>query len=387
MPKSVSEVPDGNQFSRSSTEGQIADAAVRTFRILLNSPSEAFDIQSSCGVFIGQPHPVNSNITCTSFDAKYEGNTRMTLLATFQYASTPSASASSSTGGQDSKQISPEVRPASWSVSTELTEEPVRLWRLYYGDGGINAFDNAFGGLVQPTNVNGDRYEGLSILKPVSSIRFTQFVLGGSEDPTEHCAYVGMINRDRLQLGSLAILPHELMLRGVSSSPTVESCAGLVRRGWNVLYTFLLKKTTDSITKYTVNPFGEDIPPAEDIQVGWDMPVILEGRNVYCGFDPAAPEAHQDPYGLPLKKGDDDAILDPDNLELADGVAIGDIQRAHVKIGGFSARGTSQAPASEPVALNPDGTPRLVRDFHPIVHLHQVYEDFYMRDTLRLRID
>ena len=381
MPKSVAEVPDGNQFSRSSTEGQIADAAVRTFRILLNSPDEAFDIQSSCGVFIGQPHPLNENITCTSFDAKYEGNTRMALLATFQYASTPSASSSSAGGGQDSKQISPEVRPASWSVSTELTEEPVRLWRQYYGDA-----VSAFGGLVQPTNVNGDRYEGLTILKPVSSIRFTQFVLGGSGDPTEHCAYVGMINRDRLQLGSLTILPHELMLRGVSSSPTVESWAGLVLRGWNVEYAFLLKKTTASITKYVANPFVGDIPAAEEIQVGWDMPVILEGRNVWC-FDPAAPEAHQDPYGLPLKKGDDDAILDPDNLELADGVAIGDIQRAHVKIGGFSARGTSQAPANEPVALNPDGSPRLVGEFDPIVHLHQVYEDFNMRDTLRLRID
>ena len=39
MPKGVTEISQGNQFSRSANEGQLADSATRTFRVLLNSPS------------------------------------------------------------------------------------------------------------------------------------------------------------------------------------------------------------------------------------------------------------------------------------------------------------------------------------------------------------
>jgi hypothetical protein len=92
MPKGVTEISQGNQFSRSANEGQLADSATRTFRVLLNSPSEVFDIQASCGVFVGDPHPTNPNIYCASFDAKYEGDTRMVLVATFNYQSAATAS-------------------------------------------------------------------------------------------------------------------------------------------------------------------------------------------------------------------------------------------------------------------------------------------------------
>jgi hypothetical protein len=375
MPKAVSEVSDGNQFSRSLNQGQIADSATRTFRIILNSPSEAFDIQASCGVFIGNAHPVNPNLACTNFDAKYEGETRMVFLATFSYASAPAASGVGSSEGQNPKTISPEYRPANWTISTELSESPLRRWRL-------RASMTEWGEPTKTVNPVGDMYEGLSTLKPMTTIKVTQFVLGGADDPTKHCRYVGYINSDTFQLGSLQIDPHELMLRSITATPTVEPWGSLVRKGWSVDYAFLFNETIAEVN------FDEEGEAAESIEssIGWDAAIIVEGRNVKA-FNPADADAWKDPYGQPLKPGPDGAPLDPDNLSLPEGVDPDSKQRAHVAITGFSERGMSQSPAGEPIALNLDGTPRKISSTRPpIVRAYQIYESIPMVGTLQLRL-
>ena len=376
MPRGVTEISQGNQFSRSANEGQLADSATRTFRVLLNSPSEVFDIQATCGVFVGNPHPTNPNIYCASFDAKYEGDSRMVLVATFNYQSAATASDSGGGGGDGgSKTISPEIRPANWSISTELTEVPVRRWALRLGSG-------SWANFTSTRNPAGDLYEGLTKLQPMTTIKVTQFVLGGAEDPTRNTIYVGTINSKAIGLGFLNIEPHTMMLRSISATPAIESFGRLVRRGWTAEYTFLIRNEYVDVTFVTVG----EANATEVVNVGWDAAIIVEGRNVRA-FNPVGAAAWQDPYGQPLKAGPDGAPLDPNNLSLPDGVAVGSKQRAHVGITGFSDRGMSQSPAGEPIALNLDGTPRKVTDARPpIVRAYKIYEAVDMIDKLKLRL-
>lgn len=395
MPKAVAEISTGNQFSRSSDQGALADSATRTFRVLLNSPDEVFDIQSTCGVFIGDAHPTNVNIACNSFDAKYEGDTRMVLLATFNYGSEASAQTSSGGGGGQAggpKTISPEYRPASWSISTEIAEVPLRGWRRRTGvsewAGDVFLGQNISQFLV-PTLPRGQRVEGLTRFMPMTTIKFTQFVLGGFGDPTAHCRHVGKINSEQIRVSSLDILPHELMLRSINATPTVEPWGGLVRRGWNVEYSFLFKPEVVNIN-YCERGSSGACTEQVATNIGWDAAIIVEGRNVvaYDPADPAEDLTWRDPYALPLQKGSDGTIIDPDNLALTGGVAPGEIVPAHVRVAGFSDRNETQAVANDPVALNADGTPRKLSDaVDPLVWAYQIYEDINMTTTLGLRLD
>lgn len=389
MPKGVSEISQGNQFSRSANEGQLADAATRTFRIILNSPSEVFDIQSTCGVFVGDAHPTNTNIACVSFDAKYDGDSRTVLVATFNYAS-EAAAQDFGGGGSNPKTISPENRPANWTISTELSEVPVRRTRRELFD--IFLDPPVWGTWGKPTNPAGDLYEGLTRLEPMTTIKVTQFKLGGTDDPTADSKYVGYINDRDMQIGSRRLKTHTVMFRAFNATPAVESWGSLIKRGWSCEYTFLVR---NQILEYDAGAApglvfgfeGDGTPLLADI--GWDAAVIVEGRNVIC-FDPAAAGAppFRDPFGQPLKVGEDKVPLIPANPELATGLAAGDRARACVSISGFSDRGVSQSPAAEPIALNFDGTPRKIEPgvYEPFVERHQIYEDVDLVGVLKLRL-
>ena len=126
MPKYWTELTQGQTFSRTSEEDGIHDTAQRVFKVLLVSPAEVFDPQAYLGVYIGTIHPYNNNLICFSFDAKFDGESRMVTLVTFNYRSFASAAASS--GRPDPKIIQPEVRPANWSTETSLMEIPAPTW-------------------------------------------------------------------------------------------------------------------------------------------------------------------------------------------------------------------------------------------------------------------
>lgn len=384
MPKGVSEISQGNQFSRSANEGQLADAATRTFRIILNSTDEVFDIQAVCGVSVGDAHPTNTNIACTSFDAKYDGDSRTVLVATFNYASEAASSPSFSGGsGGSPKTLSPEVRPAKYSISTEVSEAPLKAWKLK-----TQPFPNAEWAADWHAAVNpaGDYYEGLTGFVPLTTIKVTQFLLGGDTDPTSHSMFVGSINSQPItSLGSLYIHPHTLMLRSVSATPAVESWGRFVKVGWNAEYTFMYKNTPAKIN-YGNPGTGYRVADSKFEYIGWDVPVVVEGRNVICG-DPAAASAWQDPYGIPLKKGEDGAVEDPAALERAPNVAFGSRQRANVSTA-VTPRALSQAVASQPVALNDDGTPRKIvpGTYEPLVWAYQIYNAVDLVKELRLRL-
>lgn len=344
MPKITTEIASGNQVSRSSQNGRTADSATRVFRIVLNQPGESFNIEDECGIRIGDKHPA-AEARCTTIEGRYDGESRMVYLVTFQYTTE-----AGSTQDTDPKSQPPNIRPANWSTSTSLIEKPVWGWF-----GRIN--QNSWGPRIAATNPVYDSYDGVSKLVPVVTINVTQF---DATDPTEHLQLAGSVNSVQQVLGNLVMEPGTLMFRGVSYEPTNESWGGEFFRGWRATYEFAYKANTTSV--YPANGTGANPGQPVDLDIGWDIEVPLSGLNCRA-FDPAAARADEDEFGQPLKHGEEgtqDAgrIVGPP-YELPDGIAPGDRVRAHVKVYSPRGRGASQAPSASPIALNFDGTPRL----------------------------
>jgi hypothetical protein len=124
MPKLVKEITSGNENSRSVDGGQVADVSVRSWRVILNSPSEAYDVQQAIGVYIGDTHPVNTSLPCVSISEKVEGDSRVVRIVTANYRTTPGADP-----GNDPNKQPPDIRPAQYSISSSLIEVPATEWR------------------------------------------------------------------------------------------------------------------------------------------------------------------------------------------------------------------------------------------------------------------
>jgi hypothetical protein len=368
VPKAVSEITSGNQVSRSSSEGNLADAATRVFRIVLQEPGESFDIQAVCGVAIGDVHPLNEKIFCNSISGRFEGDSRMVYLVTFEYQST--ASQSNSQSNNDPKNQPPNVRPADWSISASLIEVPVYTWQRVQPAAVLAAVPIGNPGV--PVNAAGDRFDAIARYEPLITISVQHFE---ATDPTTNCRQVGSINQTQFQIGSLVCPAHTIMLRGISSQPVVESWGDLLFRGWNATYEFAYRK---NLTKGLWNGFGN---PTVDADLGWDVAVPETGFNVLA-FVPAGALPEQDLFGQPLKH-DAGKIADP--LQLPDNVAVGDRTRAMVKVMEYENGGASQLPSAQPIALNDDGTPR--KSFGPgaadppiIIKRYQIYDEYEFRN-------
>lgn len=338
--KAVSEISSGAQFSRSSNEGQLADTATRVFRILMEDVGQPINPQQECGVSIGDEHPVSLGTYCTSFDIRYDGDSRMVYLVTFQYQTTPSSS--SSGGGGDPKSQPPDVRPADWSISSSLIEVPVYTWQPVSPILGA-----AVGNRAVPRNAAGDRFDSIAKYEPMVTISVKHFE---DSDPTRHAAYVGNVNDADFDIGRLRCPPHTLMLRGISSEPVAEFWQDRLYKGWVVTYEFAYRT---NFTEGLWNGFGN---PVVGASLGWDIAVPETGFNVLA-FVPAGANADQDIFGQPLKH-DAGKIIDDPVEQLPDGIAVGDRVRAMVKVFEYENGGSSQLPSAQPIPLNEDGTPR-----------------------------
>jgi hypothetical protein len=334
VPKEVSEVSSGGQFSRSSNEGQLADSQTRSYKIIKSSVDEVVNIQEACQVRIGDQHPFNTNLYCVSFDARFEGDSRLVIAVTFNYQSTPSAGASG--GGGDPRSQPPDVRPPDWTTSSSLMEVPANTWRKRIGQFAWEAEGPA-------VNSAKDQYDGVTKLAAIVTISVSVFE---PTDPTTHNLYAGYINKDQLKVGSLTMPPHTVMFRGVSSQPAAESWGDLLYSGWRASYEFVFKP----------NPTAVDIAgaPAGQTLIGWDIAVPQSGLSVIT-FDPTTPNINQDPFGQPLKF-DDDGAIDENPLALPPPLVPGKKARAMVVIP-FSKKSSLNQSAS-PIPLNDDGTPR-----------------------------
>ena len=345
MPRRVSEISSGGQFSRSSEEGRIADSQTRVFKVLLN-PGETADLQEACGVYIGYQHPYNENIYCTSFSAQWDGESRTVLVCTFQYGSRAGSGGDSAA---DPGSISPDVRPANWSTSTSLVEVPAREWYVVEEDG-FTATNK-----TPAKNSAGDMYDGVSYLTAMVNISIDQYE---PTDPTRHIGFCGHVNSDEFSLGSLAIGRRTLMFRGVACKPTVESWGNVIFRGWIATYEFAYRADT------------------------WDLRIPQSGMNVKAA-NPVGARADQDIYGSPLKHTAGGKIKTDPITELAGTIFAGDRARAMVRVFSYDDGGASQLPAAQPIALNDDGTPRIG---DPLVKRYCPYEKINFSQTLQLRL-
>lgn len=349
MPREVVEVSSGHQFSRSASDGRIADTHVRVFKVLLNQPGETLDIQQSCGIYIGNAHPYNPGIYCTSFDGRFEGESRVSIVCTFTYTST--AGSDPSPQG-DPKSYSPEIRPANWSVSSSLAEFPAMMWKP------ISPAPGSGDGWQVPVNPAKDRYDGIVRMEPVVTLTIEQYE---PNDPTTHVLKSGVVNKNKFTIGSFSGEPRTLMFRGVQSQPTVESWGQGVFRGWKCTYEFMFRQN------YAGDELGD---------IGWDIAVPQTGFNI-INKEAALGGGIHEVGSLSLMHGSDGKIVDwPDDPSLTEGTADKKC-RGMVLVHAYAEGGASQLPCAQPIPLNDDGTPRSHTADPPVkIYRYQVQPEY-----------
>lgn len=349
MPRKVSEVTSGTQFSRSLEDGIVADSQNRVFRVLLNYPNELIDIQGVCGIYIGNQHPVNGNIFCSSFDAKYDGDSRLVLICTFNYRSQAAASQ------QDPQQSEPTVRPANWSTSVATYESPVRTWHKVTNGTPESSPSSA-------ANALADLYDGATRLEPLITISVEQYE---AFDPLRNSQYVGCINLKPAMFGtSLTCERATILLRSIQSAPVVESWGNLIYRGWKATYEFLHKRNPTYI--YNGTTLAQE-------DIGWDIAMPQTGFNVKS-FNPNAAPADADIYAQPLRHSAGKIVGPP--FLLPANVAADEKVRAMIKVFEYENGGASQTPSAQPIPLNDDGTPRVYTANPPVlVYRYRVYKE------------
>jgi hypothetical protein len=355
----VSELSQGQSYEFSSDQNQTAISAARVFRILLNSPSEFVDIPAACSVSVGQAHPRNPGTFCYSFSGVYEGESRMVILATFNYRTAPSAEP-----GQDPQSEAPSIRPANWYTNTSLMEVPAYQWTKVSGVNG-----SLSGGALPITNPAGDLYEGVTAVQPITTITIEQFQ---PVDPTTRNQYAGYTNSVPVSLGSLNMGRRTVMFRGVQARPQNDYWQGQLYRGWNCSYEFLYKRNS----AYAMAGGAYLLQ-----DVGWDVLQPQTGFSVKAFNPPGGGE--DDSFGQPLKLTNDNKIATP--LALPDGIAVNQKVRAMIRIASGDA--SSQRPSAQPIPLNDNGRPRLDTANPPVlVYRYKVTEEIDFRQW-NLRTD
>ena len=359
MPIASSELAQGQAFSRSADgEGSQSDTFDRVFKVLLSSPNEVYDPQDVCRTYIGSAHPVNDNLTCRSFGVRFDGESRLVNLVTFKYQSYASNEASS--GQVDPYQKAPADRSCGWTTDTSLMEVPADTWMPQ-------------GGVWQtPTNPLGERYDGVTKQVPVTNIKVNQFV---ATDPLGSLQYVGFVNEYAMKFGPMQLEPKTVLFRGASQRPHIETFKKLTIRGWIVTYDLVYKRNE----LYYPGAGGTPVK----IVVGWRRLQPLEGFNV---INNRLGDPDVDEQGLTLEHEDFKVKY---NFPLAQPLATqGKRMRAMV---GFPCPtgGWAQRPASSPVALNTDGTPRKIDpagNKFPLLQLYDVqpYGDLALLLGIRL---
>lgn len=318
MPKNVVELAQGNTFTRSSDANQLVDSATRSWRVILNNANESWDVSATVGVSVGDYYAESLQIPCVSIDAKADGDSRLVRIVTATYRATPGTSAS-----VDPKSQEPTVRPAVYSMTTSLSE--IATW--------VGKKNNSSTWQAM-TNPNGDMYDAVTRLEPVVNIAIEQY---SQADGTSLLGYVGYVNSESMSFSAMQIGAHCCMLQNISSTPVVERFGASLFRGFKVTYTFCVRG------HWTFTRSGV-------AAIGWDHAVPQTGFNCK-NVAPNTPGI--EPTALQLKHDESYVVKTP--YELA--VPTNTIHRAMTDISGVNS-GVRLVAASQPIALNDDGSPR-----------------------------
>lgn len=336
----VVELAQGNEFSRSSEGGGSVDSATRTFRVVLSSPGEAWDIPSTIGIDIGDTYGSVSPIPCVGWEARAEGDSKLIRIVTVRYKATPGFSSS----GQDPKSESPTQRPALWSMSTSLQDIAAWGGKLVTGNGA----GASSAGWVPARNPAGDIIDGLSRLEPVVTINIDQY---STSDGSNFMGLVGYVNQDSFTFSGLTIYPHCCMLQGVSSTPVVEQFSQGLFRGFKITFSFGVRAHW-TLTRYGVQA------------IGWDIAVPQCGMNIINkGF--GSGDVEEGALCLAHSGG---KVTEPRSL--APGTQDTKC-RARVFIPSTEDPGTVQTSAAMAIPLNDDGSPRS-RNANPPILINRV---------------
>jgi hypothetical protein len=380
------ELGQGQAFTRTSEPDGSHDTRQRVFKVLMSFPGEKYDPQEFCGVSIGSAHPDNSFLTCYEMDCKFDGDSRLVNIITFKYKNFASQFASDQMK-TDPKRDAPNVRVANWTTSTTLVERPANIWRKYQGANGQDLWET-------PANPNGDLYDGVTIMRPITSFHVEQYE---SDDPIKHNKYCGWINKLTIDLTAntkYTFPVHTLMLRGITYKPHVETFGSQTFRGWLATYELLYDPNLVVLLKPDGSPPDvsdnqNDEIPFKQITVGWDRLQVLEGFNV---LNARKDDTDVDWKALALKHIDGKILFTNGATSFADNVQ-NTITRAMVTVPEYQSGGLLQRPSSSPVALNVDGTPRNLWKvqqngfrLQPLLTIQQTQYEFDMVNVLNLRL-
>lgn len=312
----VSEIAPGSSvdFNIEANEGQ----RVRVWRVVLNSPGAMGDGIAAVGVKVGDTHPVDVTLKCKSINERGDGDSRVVRMVTATY-SIPEQADSPGSSPQDP----PELRAATWSVSTSLMEVPVRRWYPFAGDE------------EEAVNPAKDIYDDITKLIPVTVVSVEQFELATG---TSRFNVVGNVNKTAFYFCDWLILVHYAMFRAYSVKPSVVRYGNTTWRGYTAAFEFMIRHRTP----------------------GWEIEVPQRGLNI---FNQNLNGANVDNNALCLQH-ENGRVKQPLALQAVPGNPPK--CRAMVTLS-YPDGGTFQRPASLPVPLNDDGTPRSPAANPPVI--------------------
>ena len=347
MPKGFSELAQGNSFTRSSEGGASVDSAQRQFKVLLNEPGESWSIPGYLGIDVGDPYSDFDQIPCVSWEARHDGDSRLVVIVTYRYRSTPGGVDGSGSGGDgdgdgggggrqggDPRLKAPAVRPALYSLSSSLQEVPAV--------GGFMRIGSGYSAKPAFTNSAGDLLEGLTKLEPVVTLQITQYSF---TDQSGLLQYTGSINSDQFVFSGHTVPVHCCMFQSLNASPYVES--GF--RGFQLDFQFSFRWNLCPGVKDN----GTD-------PLGWDQPIVNAGYNI-INIGIGDPEVEQEHLLYKLDSDDSGFLKQP--LDLAGAFSK---VRAQIPAQSDASDRPRQHAAASPVLLNTTGSPRS-RSLDPIV--------------------
>jgi hypothetical protein len=362
-------MPQGTSGKTGGTGGPSAVKYMRKWKLVKDSPTEAYNAPLAVGVDIGSQFPGDIVATCVALDDQPDGESRMVRIITARYETPKNTSAGSRENNNDNN-LAPDVRPPRIGIDSSFEMAPTNQWiknpAAATGDQEeITAF--------QP---NGEIVSGLT--KPVRSITFT-YTQFNAADPSALATDVGKVNSAAFTIAGVSYPKRTLLLKSVSSKPTVMDWGGQKYAGWTTTVQIAYRENIQWVIDETLaEPWYNT-----KTEIGWDMAVPLKGMNVMNDDS----QYSVDPNGYNLLNTELEGVVvdaaGPIPYELGPmGQQLGafwagttfpqkgsyanpdesksvkkQIGKAQV-IRQTSAGTWEQADSNEPIPLNPDGTPR-----------------------------
>jgi hypothetical protein len=364
----VYEMPHGTSGKSGGTGSLSAVTYMRKWKLIKAAPNEVYNAPQAIGVDIGSQFPGDTVATCVALDDQPDGDSRMVRIITARYESPQN------TGKRDNENdnnLAPDVRPPRLGIDSSFEMAPTNQWVKN------PAAATAAQEEVTAFHPNGELVSGL--MKPVRSITFT-YTQFNSADPSALAGDVGKVNSAPFVIQGVTYPKRTLLLKSVSSKPTVTDWGGSKYAGWTTTVQIAYRENFQWVIDETLAEPWSNVKT----EIGWDMAVPLKGMNVLN--DDSTYPTDSNGYNL-LNTELNGVVVDaagPIPYEVGPlGQQLGafwagttfpqkgsyanadeslsvkkQIGKAQV-IRQTSAGTWEQTDSNEPIPLNPDGTPRL----------------------------